>query len=167
MVLAISTCAPDVPAVAVGALESLLWEPQPASPSAQTAIAAPATKEWVRMSGGYPIDTVRHAQFTAAVPHDRGAALVEDGLIVAVHDDILPDVVGDDDVGRTLHRDRPAGTQRVDRVTRSIDVQRRLVAVQRLHDALTRDVGVAIVRLGCGHSDAYRHREGDRARRQP
>src|SRR5258708_27647561 len=117
------------------------------------------------MSGGYPIDAVRHAQFTAAVPHGRVATLVENGLIVAVHDDIVHDVVGDDDVGRTLHGDRPAGTQRVDRVTRSHDVQGRLVAVERLHDALTCDVGVAVVRLGRGHSDAaQRHGEGDGAR---
>src|SRR6267142_4995639 len=98
MVLPISTAAPDEPAVAVGLLDSLLSEPQPASPSAQAAIAQPATRECVRISGGYPVDAVRHAQFAAAVPHDRFAVLVEHRLVVAVHDDVVDDVVCDDDV---------------------------------------------------------------------
>src|SRR3954454_9892489 len=109
MVLPISTCAPDEPAVAVGVLVSLLSEPQPASPSAMAAVAQPATNDCVRMSGGYPVDPVDHSQFAAAVPHERFAALVEDRLVVAVHDHVVDDVVGDDDVRRALHGHRPAG----------------------------------------------------------
>src|SRR4029077_6595 len=98
MVLPISTCAPDEPAVAVGLLVSLLSEPQPASPRAQAAIAQQAIREGVRISGGYAVDAVRHAQFTAAVPYGRFAVLVEHRLVIAVHDDVVNDVVGDDDV---------------------------------------------------------------------
>src|SRR5215475_3410359 len=129
MVLPISTCAPEVPAVAVGELVSLLSEPQPANPSAKTPIAPHAMNELARISGRYPVDAVGHAQFTAAVPHIRFAVLVEDRLVVSVHDDIVDDVVGDDDVRGTLHGHRPAAAQRVDRVAGAVDEQRRLVAV--------------------------------------
>src|ERR1700742_3551112 len=98
MVLPISTAAPDEPAVAVGALVSLLSEPQPASPTAHTATAAQAMAEAIRMSGGYPIDAIGHPQFTTAVPHHRIAALVEHRLVGSVHDDVVDDVVGDDHV---------------------------------------------------------------------
>src|SRR5947199_2669116 len=111
MVLPISIAAPDEPAVAVGLFDSLPFEPQPASTSAQAAIAPPAIRDCVRISGSYPVDAVRHAQFAAAVPYIRLAALVEDGLIVAVDDDVVDDVVGDDDIRRALHGDRPAAAE--------------------------------------------------------
>src|SRR5262245_15389831 len=98
MVLPISTCAPEVPAVAVGELFSLPSEPQPASPNAKIPIAPQAMIELARISGRYPVDAIGHAQFTSAVPHVRFAVLVEHRLVVSVHDDIVNDVVGDDDV---------------------------------------------------------------------
>src|SRR5690242_20993999 len=123
MVLPISTCAPDEPAVAVGVLVWLLSEPQPASPSAKAATAPQAMRLRVRISGRYPIDAVGHTQFTAAVPHGRLAVFVEHGLVVSVDENIVDDVVGDHHVRRTLHGDRPAAAQRVNRVAGAVDEQ--------------------------------------------
>src|SRR3981081_1293376 len=116
MVLPTWTWPRDVPAVGVGVLVFLLWEPQPASPSvaADTATAAMqpiSLAEYTRMIPrssttrlcGYPIDAVGHAQFTAAVPHGRFAVLVEDSLVIAVDDDVVDDVVGHHDIRRPLH----------------------------------------------------------------
>src|SRR6476620_5945060 len=121
MVLPISTCAPDVPAVTVGVLVSLLSEPQAATPSVAAAMAQQARTRAERMSGRYPVDAVDHAQFAAAVPHHRIAALVEDRLVAAVDDDVVDDVVGDHDVGRTLYGYREAAAQCVDSVAGAVD----------------------------------------------
>src|ERR1700758_594563 len=43
----------------------------------------------------YLTDAVGHAELAAAVPHNRLAALVENRLVRAVDDDVVPDVVRD------------------------------------------------------------------------
>ena len=71
------------------------------------------------------------------------------GLVGAVHHDVVDHVVGDDDVGRPLNRYAPTRSLRGDVVSGAHHEERRLVAVEGLGDALTRDVGVAV--LGMRH----------------
>src|ERR1044072_9025690 len=115
MVLPISTWPPSVPNVAVGVLVSLLSAPHPASPIIATAAVMPIKTcvrmvprfRWGRTERGRSrrdaVDPVRHAQFPSAIPDDRFAALVEDGLVEAVDGDVVDHIVGDDHVPATLH----------------------------------------------------------------
>src|SRR5277367_5127027 len=97
-------------------------------------------------SGPHVVDAVDHAEFAAAVPHDRVTILVEDRLVVAVDGDVVHDVVGDDGVTRAHHRHRPTGPQCVDGVPGAVDYRRGAVAVDRLLDALAGDMGITVLR---------------------
>src|SRR5215218_159192 len=94
-------------------------------------------------SGGRPLDVVRHAQFTAAVPDERCAVLVEDRLIPAVNGDVVDHVVGDDDVPVALNGHPPAGPQCGDLVAPAVHQQGAVAAVDRLDDAITGEVRIA------------------------
>src|ERR1700682_130514 len=184
MVLPTSTLAPDVPAVAVGVLVSLLAEPQPASPTTaavRTTAPTPPTslgastrmvprflvnRSRRRWLCGCPIDSVGHAQFTPAVPHKWLAVVIEHRLVVAIDGDVVDDVVGDHEVRGTLHCHAPARAHRGDVVPGAHDKQRRVVAVEGLLDALTGDVSVTVLRLCRGDTHGQRNRERDDACRQ-
>src|SRR4029079_9413047 len=98
-----------------------------AADSAATA-PPPSTRRRYTL-GGYPVDAVCHPEFAAAVPHDGWAVLVEHRLVVAVHRDVVDDVVGHDHVRGALHGDRPAGSERGDLIAGPDHDQRRVVAV--------------------------------------
>jgi len=98
----------------------------------------------MRASSGQPVDVVRHAQFAAAIPDLRSTVLVEDGLIPAVHRHVVDHVVGDDEVRVALDGYRPAGSQRGDLVAAAVHQQCAVVAVDRLLDAATGEVGIAL-----------------------
>src|ERR1700761_5768527 len=114
----------------------LFLPPQPASPNTTTTAESVRTSARILRLPRYLTDAVGHAELAAAVPHNRLAALVENGLVRAVDDD-----VGDDGVARAHHRHRPAGAQRVDGVARPVDQQRGAIAVDCLLDALAGDMG--------------------------
>src|SRR5689334_15138518 len=157
MVLPISTCAPDEPAVAEGEFVSLLFEPHPARARAATPIAAIEIRDGARMCSlasssaarppGWPasvrrearlrgnaVDAVGHAEFASAVDHGGRTRPVVDGLIEPVNRDVVDDVLGDDHVRRALNRYAPAGSLDGDVVAGAHDEQRGVVAVERLVD---------------------------------
>src|SRR4051812_48633658 len=96
--------------------------------TAQHATRSPSSSR--TRSGGRAVDAVHHAQFAAPVDERRVAVVVDHGLVVAVHGDVVDDVVGDDDVRRTLQCHAPAGALGVDGVAGAGDVQRGVVAIQ-------------------------------------
>src|SRR5882757_3987244 len=102
---------------------------------------------------GYLVDSVGHSEFTATIQYRGFAGVEHHRLVGPVHDDVVDHVVGDDDVRGALNRDAPTTSLGSHVVSRAHYEERGIVAVQGLNDALTGDVGVAVLRLRRGCSN--------------
>ena len=144
--LPISTCAPDEPAVAVGVLVSLLSEPQPAS------ARAAATTDCERPHAHGHAGT-RSMRFVIPSSRPRSHTIGSPFLYNTVWS--LPyTMMSLTTLSAMTMLDEPC-TVTAQQVPNAlivllvpVDDQRRLVAVDRLLEALAIDVGVAVLRLG-------------------